>query len=741
MPSTSQNAAPATATTGTTPSGGQSVEVTGSSGPDGNDQRRRATASRITIGREELDRMGDNTLGEVLKRLPGVTIGGPPGRGGPPRMRGMGGGYTQILIDGQRMPPGFSLESVAPEQIERIEVMRSPVAEFGTRAIAGTINVVLRSDFKRKANELRFGGGTDGGEPQLGATLQRNGQIDSLGYNLTATMFNNRQHSEGDTRVLDRDALGQATRDLLRHNSSTSRNQGLFANGRLAWKLGGTDSLELQPFFNMVRSRSSSQNAQALLLPDAAAQAADPSLAPAYTLADTAGRSQWQMGRLLGVWQTGAGAGGRLVVRFGSTLSRSENHSDSSETGGQAAATATGVNLRHTDSRTRDLSVDTNGKFSQLIADRHSASAGWELQSNQRQDTRSALLNGSADPSDQNFGETFEARIRRIAVYAQDEWDWSKQLSFYVGLRWEGITTTSATAAQGQTGPLRNTSKVLSPLAHLVWKLPDSPRDQVRLSLTHSYRSPDTNQLIGRRVNSTRSNQADGSNTAADPDRVGNPALKPELSWSLETAFEHYLEAGGLLSANLYLKRIDDLIRSATTSDLVNGATRYVSRPVNIGKADVAGLELEAKLRAADLWATELPLNLRGNLSLMWSRVDGVPGPDNRIDGQPPYTLNLGADLPVRGTPLTLGGNLNFTPGFDVQGENLRNRQGRRSVVDAYATWRFSAAANARFSLSNATAMDYTSGSTFWLSDKSTLDTDNRNRSYTTVRLQAELRF
>ena len=64
-------------------------------------------------------------------------------------MRGMGGGYTQILIDGQRMAPGFSLDSIAPEQIEKIEIMRAPVAEFGTRAIAGTINVVMRSDFKR----------------------------------------------------------------------------------------------------------------------------------------------------------------------------------------------------------------------------------------------------------------------------------------------------------------------------------------------------------------------------------------------------------------------------------------------------------------------------------------------------------------------------------------------------------------------------------------------------------------
>jgi iron complex outermembrane receptor protein len=67
-------------------------------------------------------------LGEVLKRLPGVTIQGTPGRGGAIRMRGLGSGYTQILLDGQRVPPGFSVDSLTPEQVEKIEILRAPTA-------------------------------------------------------------------------------------------------------------------------------------------------------------------------------------------------------------------------------------------------------------------------------------------------------------------------------------------------------------------------------------------------------------------------------------------------------------------------------------------------------------------------------------------------------------------------------------------------------------------------------------
>src|SRR5215207_8620122 len=40
-----------------------------------NEQRQLSTAAKIVIGREELDRNGDTSITEVLKRLPGVTVG------------------------------------------------------------------------------------------------------------------------------------------------------------------------------------------------------------------------------------------------------------------------------------------------------------------------------------------------------------------------------------------------------------------------------------------------------------------------------------------------------------------------------------------------------------------------------------------------------------------------------------------------------------------------------------------
>ena len=707
------------------------MEITGASGADNNAERRRSTASRIVYGREELDRMGDSSLGEVLKRLPGVTLGGPPGRGGQVRMRGMGAGYTQILLDGQRMPPGFSLDSIAPEQIERIEIMRAPVAEHGARAIAGTINVVLREDFKRQSNELKVSGGFDGDRPQAGLTWTYSGQNEKLGYNLTATAFRNQQGDESRSVQRRHDTVGTTTLEQFTTSKGTATRQGVFLSSRLQFKLAPGESLDLQPFFHAVGSRGTARGTldwpNAGFSPDCQADPTQQDCQP-YDLALTRSASSSRMARLNGTWLKPTGSGGRLQLRFGSMLAKSVSDSwrEEFDDGG------TRLRMRTDEGAQRDLSFDLSGKFSQLLAERHSFSTGWELQRGERRDERHTLLDGQ--PLLGEFGDNLEARTLRLAAYAQDEWEWSKTFSFYAGLRWEGIETRSDSAQQS----VRNRSSVLTPLLHMVWKLPDAPRDQVRLGLTRSYKSPTTSQLIARPMLSVRPNDA------TNPDRAGNPTLKPELAWGLDLAYEHYLEGGGVVGANTFVRSIDNLIRNVTRPEPVSGfeGERYVSRPQNIGGAVSAGIELEAKLRASDLWSTELPVSLRGNLSLLWSRVDGVQGPNNRLDQQPRYTTNIGFDWPLRGTPLTLGGNFNYTPVIVIQQlDDQQYRQGSKRVLDAYALWRFGPSASARLSLSNAGPRDHETGSTVYFANGGWQTLDTVMKSYSTVTLRGELRF
>ncbi len=239
-----------------------------------------------------------------------------------------------------------------------------------------------------------------------------------------------------------------------------------------------------------------------------------------------------------------------------------------------------------------------------------------------------------------------------------------------------------------------------------------------------------------------------GSNEEIHPDTVGNPALKPELASGLDLAFEHYMAAGGLLSVNLFYRHINDLMRRQTTLEVVSWADvpRWVARQQNVGDAVTQGLELEAKLRLSEVFVTAPKIDLRANASVFYSRVQGVPGPDNRLDQQPDGVLNLGAEYKLTGLPLTLGGNLNFTPGYNTQlSSDQTLQQGAKSVFDAYGVWTFTPALQLRLSLSNLTARDYWSGtrlvSSNFLGQSIAQSSQTRAPSFVNVQLRLEMKL
>jgi iron complex outermembrane receptor protein len=262
------------------------------------------------------------------------------------------------------------------------------------------------------------------------------------------------------------------------------------------------------------------------------------------------------------------------------------------------------------------------------------------------------------------------------------------------------------------------------------------------MSLTRSYRAPSINNLIGRpRVNFRFPPPA--ANTATTPDFAGNPALKPELATGIDIAFERYLGAGGVLSANLFYRQVHDLMRGTTEleTDLSWAPQRWVNRPKNIGDAITQGLELEAKFRLTELWPEAVPADVRTNLSLFNSRVASVPGPDNRLDSQPNATANLGADYRLRSLPLTLGGNLNWTPAYDTQlSAEQSARQGRKVVFDAYALWAFKPGVQLRLSATNLDPQDYLTGGSLE-SNGTRESTRSVNTTYTAWQLRLELKL
>ncbi len=703
-----QNANTGTEPVGTTDLG--QVEVRGNRNND-TEMRRESSAAKIVIGREEIQKQGDANLGEVLKRQPGVTVQGAPGRGGAIRMRGLGGGFTQILLDGERLPPGFSVDTLLPEQVERIEILRAPTAETGARAIAGTINIVLREGQRAVPDDLKITRSHEHGQESTLINWVHNLNIRPMTGTLTVSLTDQYRPDESSS-VITSNVLGDSTR----LNESLGRRQAMHANARLQWRGEQGKTLTLTPF--VVYSDFASNGL---------IQANRLSPAPMVSeTAQTQNQSRFAMARLNGQWTQRLSADDRLEVRFGAGQSEFDMRIDQTLT----PASASPLLLRNTTQFQNfvDRSVSLSSKWTRAMANGHQVVSGLELEGVRRVEEARGVLDDSAGD--------LTARTFRWAAYAQDEFKINRHWSAHTGLRYETITT----EASDTSGLKSNNSAVWTPLLHALWKPDPAKRDQVRMSLTRSYRTPTLHNLVARPVSS-----GEEVSRPTRPDRVGNPDLRPELATGIDVAFERYLTGGGVLSANVFRREISDLIRYTVTEQSspswAPGQTRWVSSPINLGDASTQGLELEAKFRLNQALADALPIDIRSNVSFFSSKVKQVPGPNNRLDQQPDMTANLGADYRIRRIPLTLGGNLNWNPDYDTRRtEQQFFYQGVKRVVDVYGLWRLSPASAVRLTVSNFQPRDYITASTF---DNGTYRESSRttDRNWRNIQLRLEMKI
>ena len=699
------------------------VEINGRR--DETEQRRLSTAAKIVIGREEIEQFGDTTLADVMKRLRSVTIGGRPGRGGQIRMRGMGNGYTQILIDGERIPRGFSIDQLTPDMVERIEILRAPTAETGARAIAGTINIVLREPLRQRGDDFRVGAVDERGGVQPNFSWTRNDVLGEHGtYNLTVSGNHVDQHTDTATYTTYTNlATGAVDLAQALHQRQHDLRNALHLSGKAQWQLGDGDQFSLQPFLSVTEGHTD--------VDGTLGQTVGSGPAP-YVTSASAGGSHSALGRLVAEWRKRLGDASRLDLR--ASIGR---YNSNSQTGivERDDLLAEVLDQRSTTSIT-DRSWTFSAKLSQTLAEKHSLLAGLEAEGVARDENALTLIDGT--PSLPGFDGDVNASTRRYAAYAQDDWDPAPAWSVNGGLRWERIETRSASYGD----PVANTSIVLTPLFHVVWRFDEPSRDQVRLSLTRSYRAPTLQNVIAVPTLSTLY-PAPGPNTASSPDKAGNPALRPELATGIDLALEHYLSRSGVLSASVFRRDIRDLIRSVTALETMPWAAtqRWVSRPQNIGDAVTQGIEFDAKFRLDEFVADAPPLSVRANLSVYGSKVGGVPGPYNRIDQQPRASGNLGGDYRWKGLPLTVGANFSWVPPYTIQQTELQSATiSMTRVFDAYALWALSPSTRLRISLGNFVPRRYVTSSTILASGQSqTVVADGP--TYRTIGLRLETRL
>jgi outer membrane receptor protein involved in Fe transport len=685
------------------------VEVRGSAAAY--DARRDDTASKIVVSHDEIVKYGDTSVADVLKRVPGVTISG-SGRNSEVRMRGLGNGYTQILIDGGRAPPNFTIDSLSPEVIERIEVLRVASAEFSTQSIAGTINIVLKKAVKLGQRSAKLGYAHGAATAAPDASVQLSDKRGQLSYSLAASVTRNHSWQQPHTVERQTDAAGNVER--LRESDGSTAFRGTFINvtPRLTWTFDGGDTLTSQTFLNINQyHEANTDHITALSGPQ-----------PDYPVLDWSQDSTWHIAREEVNWVHKFGDGVKLDTKLSGmvTTITSDTHRSAD------APLLRSPLLRYfAPASGDDHGAGTTGKLSSTTHAGHTLAAGWDAERTTRDAEsreRDELQPGVPLTPDQRYG----IAVSRLALYAQDEWNITPNWSTYVGARWEGILIRT----DGNTfATAHSRSKVWSPLFQTLYKLPGTKGDQLRFAVSRTYKAPGLLALMPLRFKS-------GNNTQTNADYIGNPNLRPELALGFDAGYERHLAQGALLSASVSERRIDDYIRNVLTLD----GDRWTSSPVNAGKARTRGLELEAKFPLKALVDTTMALDLRASLSRNWSKVDTVPGPDNRLDAQTPLSATLGADY--TGGQLTLGGTfvIKTAGAVRVQQQQVSYQSVKRDL-DVYALWQFDPKLQLRIAGSNLLAQQRIAASDFMLGDGDVWSTRTLTPSHRSARATLQMKF
>ena len=140
----------------------------------------------ITIDAQQIQNEGFSDLGEVIRSVPqnfaggqnpgivsGATAGGLANQnisgGSALNLRGLGPDATLTLLNGQRFAyngyvQAVDIDAIPVEAVDRIDIVPDGAsAIYGSDAVGGVANVILKRDFNGVTVGTRYGGATEGG--------------------------------------------------------------------------------------------------------------------------------------------------------------------------------------------------------------------------------------------------------------------------------------------------------------------------------------------------------------------------------------------------------------------------------------------------------------------------------------------------------------------------------------------------------------------------------------------------
>jgi outer membrane receptor protein involved in Fe transport len=639
----------------------------------------------LTYDKEFFQKFEPTSVGDQLKRVPGVSFSSDIGEYDSPALRGLGAGFTQILVNGRPIPGAGNdrsvfVDRIPAEIIDRIEIIRSPTADLDSQGIGGTINIILKDGASLPPGIVTRVAGLyfpdDGTIKGSGAvSLSGRNKAETIAYSVTIDAqqrYNPKltrqevftddvpgfeQSSSGVDlfEPFDRDASIAMERS---EELDTRRSFDLSFNGDLTFQLGDQSKLRFDGFY--IRTRRTDTEQTLDLERD---EFDDPYEIDAIELAKEPFK-QDNFG-LSGLYEAKFGAG----MSFEGQLRYSQFNEKSSNNTYEFDDDDFDLDTLESE----DISADGTEELFEIeafdIVDRElSADAafkkdwgGWSLKLGTAGKLKRRRFDQSIgeDLNDEEDAETTDSRFNyrenRLDGFVLAEFKLGGGAKLQTGVRAEYTTTKQRIQpdlTEVDEDSASSSEFHLNPSAHV--QVPLGGGLQFRGSIAHTVRRPNIDQVVPFQL-------------VDDPEdfdvTIGNPGLKFETAWGADFGLEKRLTRG-VVGVNVFYRRVSDLISLVNTgipsdpeaepdSDEAGGR---IFTYENTGKGKVYGVELDL---SAPL--TFIGLDNTGvfaNFTRLWSsRKEPNTGAKVPFDAQPKYVYNFGLtqDFP------TLGASLGFS--------------------------------------------------------------------------------
>lgn len=626
-----------------------------------------AVAPILSYDLEYFQRFEPLTVGDMLKRVPSVAFVSDVLEYDGAQLRGLDPGYTQILINGKKVPGAgndrsFFVDRIPAELVERIEIIRSTSANRSGDAVAGALNIVLRDAYQFDGKYVRLGAlRFDDGEikPTYGAVAS--GQVGEGrllgGFNVQGR-YNPKQKRSDRFEEPGGDFTDREDQDDTRDGDDYSANLSYTRDI-------GSGRLSVDGFY--VRT-DRTETEHSLEYNDPVSTRRD-NLLSINDQREDINQDNWSLG-LEYVFDI---AGGRTEFDLDYARFDDDTVSTEEESGFDDEDTPPSFDERE-GTRTLSDTQDREGTF-KLAHKRGWGATSFEFGvdlMDKRRDTALAVSEVSADEEGAALPpyEEFERATSRIEEQRVDPYlmfsGSAGTLAWEAGLRYE----TTDVDVRADEDSDSNDYSVLLPSAHLKWDV--TAEDRLLFSVGRTVRRPNFDQVLPLTL----------EGEFGDNDFTGNPQLDPERAWGIDFGYERRLGTRGVFGVNVFYRDVKDLIELVNTGDPSETALddyedeveefldenpgadentpgfpefdpdSFVYTARNVGDGRVYGIEFDL---STPLTALGLPdTGLFVNYSWLDSKVDDAFG-ERRFNNQAKYVYNIGFIQDIREWGMSFG--------------------------------------------------------------------------------------